>query len=469
MWQSDQQLPDFFAQFLWAVGSVAVGMIALTLGGGAKFLWILLLLSPIYVKIAGYYRTVTRDLRRLEAASKSPITTSFSDLLSGAIVIRAFGASSRLMDALLTKTDENVRFMWLLSQATRWTVFLLQLLSATLVLAGNISLLLNPSSTSSSTGFAASAIVSTDFLLMYALMCFSNLEQKAVSAERIVEYQQLPGENTGARNESAADWPRQGAIQIESLEVKYAEELPTILKKISVSIPAGAKVGVVGKTGSGKSTLATSFFRFTEAAGGRILIDGVNIADLDLLKLRSRLLIVPQDPILLSGTLREALDPFGEFSDADVNDALRGARLIPSDDGEESPFRDLAYPIAEGGQNLSGGQRQLLCLARALLRRAKVVFFDEASSALDSETDAAIAATIRQAFANSTVVTIAHRLRTIADFDLVLVLDKGEVVEFDKPIRLMDDSTSSFHKLCKAAGRKEFKVLREMALSTSKP
>ncbi|KDN44924.1 P-loop containing nucleoside triphosphate hydrolase protein [Tilletiaria anomala UBC 951] len=470
MENNDQSLPTFFAALVSCFLSFVFGIVAVVISGGANLIVILFFLGPFIYYTGSLYRTTTRDVRRLEAISRSPITTCFSDLLSGAVVVRAFGSSGRMMADLLSKSDNSTRFTWLLSQTTRWMICLYQLSSALLVLAGSLALLFNPNTNSAGAGFATSFLVTTDFLLAMALLCTSNFEQKAVSTERIIEYQELPQEPpTHLPPGPPPSWPSEGSVEIEDLEIKYAPELPTILEGISLAIPGRAKVGIVGKTGCGKSTLASCFFRFVEPVSGRIKIDGVDISTLGLEELRSRITIVPQDPVILSGKLREAVDPFYDYSDDDVKAALQKVHLVPTDEiaAASSPFSDLSYAISEGGSNLSGGERQLICLARALLGSCKLVFFDEASSALDAETDAAIAETIRKAFINSTVLTIAHRLRTIADFDYILVMDKGQVLEFDKPIRLIDDHNSRYHKLCKAAGKAEFRELREMALRAS--
>ena len=341
---NDNLLPYFFAAMTSCFLSFVVGLIAVIISGGAKFLFVVAALIPVMAWAGSLYRTTTRDLRRLESVAKSPVTSAFSDLLSGAVVVRAFGSSSRMMSNVLEKSDNAIRFIWLLALTSRWMVCIYQLSSAVVVFAGNVALLYNMNTSAAAAGFAASFLVTTDFLLAWGLMCVSNFEQKAVSTERIIEYMNLPQEPAAIVEPGPREsWPESGAIEISDLEIKYAPELPTILKGISLNIPGKQKVGVVGKTGCGKSTLASAFFRFVEPTSGSIKIDGVNISSLGLEQLRSRLTIVPQDPVILSGVLREAVDPFYEYEEADIVRVLKEVRLIPADEAaaKKSPFSDL--------------------------------------------------------------------------------------------------------------------------------
>ncbi|KAF9450628.1 ABC transporter-like protein, partial [Macrolepiota fuliginosa MF-IS2] len=230
-------------------------------------------------------------------------------------------------------------------------------------------------------------------------------------------------------------------------------------------------VGILGRTGSGKSTLALSFFRFVEPTEGRILIDDLDTSSVGLTDLRSRLTIIPQDPTILSGTLRSTLDVFSEYDDAEIYEALRRVHLIPSvdtpteaaDTVNANVFRDLDNAVSEGGENFSTGEKQLLCMARAILKRTKVLVMDEATASVDYATDELIGKTIRQEFAESTILTIAHRLRTVIDYDRVMLLEDGRIAEFDKPSVLLSDPSSKFYLLCKATGKDEFAVLKKMA------
>jgi ABC-type multidrug transport system fused ATPase/permease subunit len=292
-----------------------------------------------------------------------------------------------------------------------------------------------------------------------------------VALERVKEYSELqtePPEFVEPR--PPASWPSKGDIVCENLIIRYAPDLPDVLHNLNFSIKPGEKVGLLGRTGSGKSTLALSFFRFVEATTGRILIDGLDISKMGLTDLRRKLTIIPQDPTILSGTLRSTLDVFEEYQDADIYEALRRVHLIPSEDQEvqedsvnANVFRDLDAPVSEGGENFSTGEKQLLCMARAILKRSRVLVMDEATASVDYATDELISKTIRHEFAESTILTIAHRLRTVIDYNRVMLLDEGRIVEFDSPAALLSNPNSKFYSLCRATGKHEFAVLRKMA------
>lgn len=250
--------------------------------------------------------------------------------------------------------------------------------------------------------------------------------------------------------------------------MRYAPDLEPVLKGLTFDIKPREKVGVVGRTGSGKSTMALSFFRFVEATRGSIVIDNLDIKDMGTEDLRSKLTIIPQDPTLFSGTLRSNMDPFEQFSDDDIFVALRRVHLLPSgDDFEEiegvnaNVFRDLETNVSEGGKNFSQGQRQLLCLARALLKRSRVVLMDEATASVDFVTDKAIQKTIASEFADCTILCIAHRLHTVIEYDRILVLDQGTILEFASPLDLIQDTSSAFYKMCRKSG--EFDSLLALA------
>jgi len=297
------------------------------------------------------------------------------------------------------------------------------------------------------------------------------LEQSMVALERIKEYSELqtePPEFVEPR--PPASWPSKGEVVCESLVIRYAPDLPDVLHNLSFSIKPGEKIGILGRTGSGKSTLALSFFRFVEATAGRIVVDGIDISTIGLTDLRSKLTIIPQDPTILSGTLRSTLDVFDEYQEAEIYEALRRVHLIPSGDDEPEEdsvninvFRDLDSPVSEGGENFSTGEKQLLCMARAILKRSKVLVMDEATASVDYATDELISQTIRHEFAESTILTIAHRLRTVIDYNRVMLLEEGRIVEFDSPAVLLSNPNSKFYSFCRATGKSEFAVLKRMA------
>lgn len=278
----------------------------------------------------------------------------------------------------------------------------------------------------------------------------SELETNIVSVERINEYSAIAREAEWIipSHRPPSDWPHQGRVEIEHFDMRYREQLPLVLKDINCIIGAREKVGIVGRTGAGKSTLTLALFRILERAGGRILIDGVDISKIGLQDLRSRLTIIPQDPMLFSGSLRLNLDPFNKYSDEELWDVLEVAHLKNFVSGLD---KGLEFVIQDGGENLSVGQRQLVCLGRALLRKSKILILDEATAAVDLETDELIQQTIRREFADRTVFTIAHRLNTIMDYERVMVLKDGSVAEFDSPSNLLS-RRGMFYSMARDAG-----------------
>lgn len=258
---------------------------------------------------------------------------------------------------------------------------------------------------------------------------------------------------------------------MHDLVVGYAPDLPPVLKGLTFNVNRNERIGVVGRTGAGKSSLTLALFRFLEARSGSIHIDGLDISKIKLHDLRSRLAIIPQDPVLFSGTIRSNLDPFNHHTDAELRDCLERVHLIssstaasgsatpttPSTPKNINPFTNLASPISEGGLNLSQGQRQLLCLARAIVSRPRVMVLDEATSAVDMHTDALIQRSIREEFTDASLIVIAHRLSTIADFDRVLVLSDGRVAEFGTPRELWEKGGEGgmFRAMCEESGERD--------------
>jgi ABC-type multidrug transport system fused ATPase/permease subunit len=294
------------------------------------------------------------------------------------------------------------------------------------------------------------------------------------SIERIVEYTTMETEKQGGVDVPAM-WPTEGRLEVDDLVVSYAKDLPPVLKNLTFTVEPRQRVGVVGRTGAGKSSLTLALFRFLEAKQGTIHIDGIDISTIKVQDLRSRLAIIPQDPVLFSGTVRSNLDPFDEHEDDELKEALSRVHLTsdspptpdPSGSGTLTPdrnaqninvFDSLASAISEGGQNLSQGQRQLLCLARAIVARPKMMVLDEATSAVDKTTDALIQRSIRDGFGGATLVVIAHRLSTIADFDRIMVLDEGRIVEYDSPKVLFEKKDGIFRGMVESSGERDVLV-----------
>jgi len=299
-------------------------------------------------------------------------------------------------------------------------------------------------------GLSLSYAMSVTQTLNWMVRMSSQLESDIVAVERVEEYIALPSEAPLVlQHRPPPAWPVEGRISFEQLGLRYRPELDLVLRGLTCDIRGGEKIGIVGRTGAGKSSLTLSLFRLIEPATGRITIDGENISQMGLQDLRSRLTVMPQDPVLFCGTVRDNLDPFHNFDDAHIWSALETCHLR---DYITTLGGGLEGRVSEGGENFSVGQRQLLCLARAVLRRTKVLVLDEATAAVDLETDQLIQRTIRTVFRDCTVLTIAHRINTIMDSDRVMVLDKGVIVEFDTPAALLERPTSIFRGMAAAAG-----------------
>ncbi|PCH35119.1 multidrug resistance-associated ABC transporter [Wolfiporia cocos MD-104 SS10] len=468
----DSNLPDNFGRSMVYALSATTTFITITYVGGLPFLLAAVIFGALYYSVGRVYGQTSRDMRRLDSVTRSPLYSIYGETIAGVTVLRAFGASTKFMRDMLRCVDTNTNPYYWMWGVNRWLSARFNLLSSAVIGVTAFVAILTPGITASLAGFAlafASTIMND---LLFLVRRFVGLEQSMVAVERIKEFSELPREPPEfIEPRPPASWPEKGQIECENLVIRYAPDLPNVLHNLSFTIHPGEKVGVLGRTGSGKSTLALSFFRFVEPTEGRILIDGLDISQMGLTDLRGKLTIIPQDPTILSGTLRSTLDVFNEYEDAEIYEALRRVHLIPSADepAEDSEtvnanvFRNLDSSVSEGGENFSTGEKQLLCMARAILKRSKVLLMDEATASVDYATDELIGKTIRQEFAESTILTIAHRLRTVIDYDRVMLLDQGRIAEFDKPAALLADPSSKFCALCKATGKNEFSILKKMA------
>ncbi|RKO93599.1 P-loop containing nucleoside triphosphate hydrolase protein, partial [Blyttiomyces helicus] len=386
----------------------------------------------IFWLVANIYLLPSRDLTRLESISRSPLFSQFSETLSGVETVRAYAAENRLLSAVHEKIDMNHRAYFLMWAANRWLNLRTDILGALVTLGAGL-IILSGTLTAGMTGIILVYAFDFSDALLWIVRYYADMEMAMNSVERVAEYtateQEPPAVIEGSR--PPAEWPSKGAIHVKDLAIRYAPDQPAVLKKVTFSVNPGEKIGIVGRTGAGKSTLSLAFFRIIPLAGGSITIDGIDIDTIGLRDLRSNLTIIPQDPVLFSGTLRSNLDPFEEHTDealwaalesVHVLDSLRAQRTTGtsvesgSDDNlvpETSAAVTLDASVSDNGENFSQGQRQLLCMARALLRRSKVIVLDEATASVDHETDAKIQETIRSQFSDGTVLCIAHRLRLV--------------------------------------------------------
>eukprot|EP00048_Salpingoeca_helianthica_P002826 m.61122 g.61122 ORF g.61122 m.61122 type:complete len:1476 (-) comp12327_c0_seq4:235-4662(-) len=442
---ADVGLPTTLEQFLQnqALILVSIGLVAVV------FPWFLIAIVPvffIYQFIVNFTRPAQRDLKRLDGISRSPLYGHITATLQGLATLHAFDKEQQFAGDCNRLIDNNTRAFFAFAYVGRW--FGLRLDIITTLLTGATSFLivgLRDSISSSLASLALLYTISLSGLFQFTTRLFVESEARFTAIERINQYVvDVPTERAAHTEKALPEhWP-QGSIEFDNLVVAYRPELPPALNGVSLSIRPREKIGVAGRTGSGKSTLALSLFRIIEARSGCIRIDGIDIASVGLDDLRSRLAVIPQDPVLFVGTVRYNLDPFGQHSDAAIWAAL-----------EQSYLKDAiaALPLAlnstvvENGENFSVGERQLLCLARALLRGSRILILDEATAAIDTRTDGLIQAAIRHAFADCTLITVAHRLDTILDSDRILVLDNGHVAEFDTPQALLANPSSYFAQM----------------------
>lgn len=456
-----------------------------------KFLSVAILVSCLYYLLGYFYMRASRELKRLDSVTKSPIYQHFSETLVGVTTIRAYGDESRFLQENLAKIDENNGPFFYLWVANRWLSFRIDMIGALVVLGSGIFILWNINNLDSGlAGISLSYAITFTQGALWLVRCYSEVEMNMNAVERLKEYMEIDQEPY--KNESSnaieppVDWPQEGRIEVNDLSLRYAPRLPKVIKNVSFIVDPKSKVGIVGRTGAGKSTIITALFRFLDPETGYIKIDNIDIKSLDLPRLRRSITIIPQDPTLFTGTVKSNLDPYGEYTDNEIYEALRRVNLITDEELElvrsnmgnpvaaqpsataaaagdnddaastgstnANKFLDLNAEITEGGGNLSQGQRQLLCLARSLLRAPRILLLDEATASIDYESDAKIQETIRSEFSESTILTIAHRLRSVIDYDKILVMDAGEVKEYDHPYSLLLDKNSLFYDMCQHSG-----------------
>ncbi|KAJ4977501.1 hypothetical protein NE237_002607 [Protea cynaroides] len=395
-----------------------------------------------------YYIPTARELARLVGVCRAPVIQHFAESLSGSATIRSFDQEPRFMEMNIKLIDSYSRPKFHLAAAMEWLCFRLDMLSS-LTFAFSLIFLISMPKGVIDPGIAGLAVtygLNLNMLQASVIWNLCTLENKIISVERMLQYTCIPSEPPLVIevNRPDHDWPSHGEVDIVNLQVRYAPHMPLVLRGLTCTLPGGMKIGIVGRTGSGKSTLVQALFRIIEPAVGHIVIDGVDISKIGLHDLRSRLSIIPQDPTMFEGTVRNNLDPLEEYTDEQIWEALDRCQL-----GDEVRKKEgkLDSAVTENGENWSMGQRQLVCLGRVLLKRSKVLVLDEATASVDTATDNLIQHTLRQHFSESTVITIAHRITSVVDSDMVLLLDHGLIIEYDSPAKLLENKSSSFWKL----------------------
>ncbi|XP_078673277.1 ATP-binding cassette sub-family C member 5-like [Branchiostoma floridae x Branchiostoma belcheri] len=427
------------------------------------FPWFVLALVPLGILffLANYFfRHVIRELKRFDNIMRSPWFSHVTASIQGLHTIHAYQQEKEFLDTFVTLLDKNNAAMLMYNMGTRWLAVRLDSMALVInTMAAVMVVVFHGQIPASLAGLALSYAIQTSGLLQLMVRTATETEARFTSVERITHYsnnleEEAPERIKGA--DPAEGWPRQGQVQFDHYKMQYRDNLPLVLKGIHCDIHSNESIGIVGRTGSGKSSLGVALFRLVEPADGVISIDGVDISKIGLQSLRSKLSIIPQDPVLFVGTVRYNLDPFNQYSDNQLWQALERSYMK---DRISALEKQLEAPVIENGENFSVGERQLICMARALLRNSKIILLDEATAAIDSETDSLIQKTIHEAFTDCTMMTIAHRLNTVLNCDRIMVMDDGHLVEFDTPAVLMSKPGSHFRAMLTASGTDVSKYL----------
>nr|QTX16889.1 ABCC10 [Echinochloa colona] len=424
------------------------------LGVLAVVTWQVLFVSVPMVVLAitlqRYYLASAKELMRINGTTKSALANHLGESILGAVTIRAFEEEDRFFAKNLELVDKNAGPFFYNFAATEWLIQRLETMSALVLSFSAFVMALLPTGTFSPgfVGMALSYGLSQNVSFVNSIQRQCSLANQIISVERVNQYMDIQSEAAEVieENRPAPDWPEVGRVELKVLKIRYRQDSPLVLHGISCTFEGGHKIGIVGRTGSGKTTLIGALFRLVEPAGGTIIIDSVDITRIGLHDLRSRLGIIPQDPTLFQGTVRYNLDPLGQFSDQQIWEVLDKCQLLEAVQEKEQGLDSL---VVEDGSNWSMGQRQLFCLGRALLRRCHILVLDEATASIDSTTDAILQKTIRTEFKDSTVITVAHRIPTVMDCSMVLAMSDGKVMEYDKPMKLMETEGSLFRELVK--------------------
>ncbi|KAJ7826783.1 multidrug resistance-associated ABC transporter [Mycena olivaceomarginata] len=438
----DSTLPGSFGNTTIYFVSTLTTVITISFIGGPPFV--------VGAFLVSIYGQTCRDLRRLGTcqSTRSPLYSMYSETITGVTILRAFGASSKFLRDMLRAVDTNCNPSYWTWGVNRWLSIRMTTLSSIITALVALLAVLNKDISASLAGFALAFSSPITFDLLLLVREFVGLEQAMVGLERVEEYSDLSQESAEfIEPRPEPSWPEHGAIRCENLVIRYAPDLPDVLHNVTFDVKPGEKIGILGRT----VHLRSHSFRFVEATEGQIVVDGLDISKIGLTDLRSRLTIIPPEQS------EPPLDVFNEYEDADIFEALRRVHLVPSEDTPEEAadavntnlFRNLDSSVSEGGENFSTGEKQLLCMARAILKRSKILVMDEVGS---NHFLSVLIIRLHSEFKASTILTIAHRLRTVIDYD-----------KFDRPPVLLANKSSKFYALCKAAGKEEFEMLKKMA------
>lgn len=457
----DNEIGDQLRFFFFTCANI-IGVLVLCIVYLPWFAIAVPFLGFVFVAVSNYYQASSREIKRLEAIQRSFVYNNFNEVLGGMPTIKAYGATDRFLHKNGMFIDNMNEAYYITIANQRWLGIHLDLIACAFALL--IALLcVNRvfKIGASSVGLLLSYVLQIVGQLSMLIRTYTQLENEMNSVERITSYAFfLPQEAAYnvIETQPPQDWPQDGKIAFEDVSLAYRPGLPYVLKNLSFNVKATEKIGICGRTGAGKSSIMTALFRLSELSKGRIVIDGIDIGTLGLQELRSKLSIIPQDPVLFQGNIRKNLDPFGQNPDEKLWNALKNTGLIPADKFEQIKRQSkqdenlhkfhLDQNVEDEGSNFSLGEKQLIAFARALVRELKVLILDEATSSVDYETDDKIQSTIVNEFSQCTILCIAHRLKTILNYDKILVLDKGELQEYDTPWKLFNKKNSIFQQMC---------------------
>ena len=404
---------------------------------------------PIFIVLCWllyrFYINCSRELNRIEGVLNSPILNLVNETIPGTATIRAYDLQNKYIEIFQNKIDEHYKLLYYINGTGQWYLLCLNLLSMLFLAYMVIMTLMHK------TRFTPKII---GIILTYSLVLqedmieflssFSNFENTMTKMERSLSYTKIISERPQTLDSdlNLRNWPSKGEILFENFNVKYRNDTEMVLKDINFHLKPGEHLGVVGRTGSGKSTISLCLFRILEAFSGKIFIDGVDISKVGLKKLRRSITIIPQDSTLMDGTLRYNIDPVKAFTDEEI---IRVMKKIGFDYIINQNSDKLEQKISENGSNLSIGEKQLICITRAILRKSKIIVLDEATASIDYKTEEIIQKALNELLSTSTMISIAHRIKTVMNADKILVLENGEIIEFDTPQNLLNNKESYFY------------------------
>jgi len=463
-----QTLFDFSVIFFIVIGAVFTTLITLP--------FVLLVMPPLiyyFIVVRRIFITSTQEIKRLEGVARSPIFAMMNESLSGIATIRANQAKNYFMKRFESVHDAHTRTFFSFIACSRWVGFRIDSIAFLLLtFVSFFSVLFQTQGwfnvEPAILGLSISMLLQLCSAFQWCIRQSAEIVNQMVCVERVLEYGKIEAEaplTMEHDNDLNELWPYQGAINFKDIAVRYRPSLPLALDGASFSVPSGARVGVVGRTGSGKSTIVQTLFRLLEAECGQIKIDDVDISKIGLHRLRTSISVIPQHPTLFSGcSVRENLDVFGLHSEEAIHKALRSAHL--TEVISELP-KGIDSIVSEGGSNFSVGQRQLLCLARAILSKNKILVLDEATASVDRRTDQMLHESLHESFSDATIIAVAHRLDTVIDHDYILVLGQGKILEFGPPSELLRNQNGAFFSMVEDTGETTANELRQRAFRTA--